>query len=74
MAEKTIILRDQEAVKAFVQAASKCPYDVDVSYDRVVVDAKSIIGVMSLDRRRSLKVNYQEDDEAFREVLERYEV
>ncbi len=74
MAEKTIILRDQDAVTAFVKAASECPYDVDVSYDRVIVDAKSILGVMSLDRRRPLHVNYKEDDEAFRRVLEKYEV
>ena len=36
-----IMLRPDE-VKDFVRAASKCDFDIDISYNRYVVDAKSI--------------------------------
>ena len=35
-----------EEVKDFVTAASRCDFDVDVFYNRFVVDAKSIVGVL----------------------------
>ena len=40
-----IKLRPNE-VKDFVSAASKCAFDVDISYNSFIVDAKSIIGVL----------------------------
>ena len=50
-----IMLRPDE-VKDFVRAASKCDFDIDISYNRYVVDAKSILGVLGLDLRRILTV------------------
>ena len=35
-----IRLNATEDVKEFVQAASKCDFDVDISYNRVIIDAK----------------------------------
>lgn len=43
-----IKLRPAE-VKDFVAAASKCEFDVDIAYNRYIVDAKSIVGVLVLD-------------------------
>ena len=48
MLEKKIQLKAFSDVKEFVKAAEKCEYDVDVFYNRVVVDAKSILGVMQV--------------------------
>ena len=39
----------RETVQDFVSEASKCDFDVDLGYNRIVVDAKSIMGVFSLD-------------------------
>ena len=39
MLEKKIQLKAFSDVKEFVKAAEKCEYDVDVFYNRVVVDA-----------------------------------
>ena len=50
-----IVLRPDE-VKDFVRAASKCDFDIDISYNRYVVDAKSILGVLGLDLRQILTV------------------
>ncbi|MDE7060445.1 MAG: HPr family phosphocarrier protein, partial [Lachnospiraceae bacterium] len=35
-------------VKEFVAAAAKCDFDIDVTYNKVIVDAKSFLGVLSL--------------------------
>ena len=55
MLEKKIQLKAFSDVKEFVKAAEKCEYDVDVFYNRVVVDAKSILGVMSMGVSRPLR-------------------
>ena len=47
MFECKIKLRPEE-VKEFVAAATKCDFDIDVTYNRVVIDAKSILGVLGL--------------------------
>lgn len=70
MKQKKIVLPTIEAAKAFVAAATKCEFDVDVYYNRVVIDAKSILGVLSLDLRRVLTVRYSGEDMEFEAFLE----
>ncbi len=69
MKQKKIVLPTIEAAKAFVAAATKCEFDVDVYYNRIVIDAKSILGVLSLDLRRVLTVRYSGDDTEFETFL-----
>ena len=73
MTERQIKLSQTEDVKNFVRAASKCNFDIDVFYNRVVIDAKSILGVMSLDLTQILTVEYTGEDaeyEAFLDTME----
>lgn len=73
MLEKKIQLKAFSEVKEFVKAAEKCEYDVDVFYNRVVVDAKSILGVMSMDLTRPLTVKYHvEDQDCFEQALNKF--
>ena len=73
MLEKKIQLKAFSDVKEFVKAAVKCEYDVDVFYNRVVVDAKSILGVMSMDLTRPLTVKYHvEDQDCFEQTLNKF--
>lgn len=73
MLERKIRLNAVTDVKEFVRAAEKCEYDVDVFYNRVVVDAKSILGVMSLDLTKPLTVKYcQEDSGILEETLDKF--
>ena len=73
MLEKKIQLKAFSDVKEFVKAAEKCEYDVDVFYNRVVVDAKSILGVMSMDLTRALTVKYHvEDQDCFEQTLNKF--
>lgn len=55
--EHKIKLRPDE-VKDFVLAATKCDFDIDIAYNRYVVDAKSILGVLGLDFSKILSVSY----------------
>ena len=49
MNEKKIKLTGTEEVRDFVREAGKCDFDIDISYNRVIIDAKSFLGVLSLD-------------------------
>lgn len=69
MLERKIRLNAVSDVKEFVKAAEKCEYDVDVFYNRVVVDAKSILGVMSLDLTKPLTVKYCREDSAILDAI-----
>lgn len=71
---KKQIRLSKENVSEFVNAANKCDFDIDICYNRVIIDAKSIMGVFSLDLSRKLTVSYQEKDDVFESFLSRYEV
>ena len=49
MQEINIALRDMQAIREFVQAVVLLDYDVDLVQGRYIVDAKSIMGIFSLD-------------------------
>ncbi len=72
--EKKIRLNELEEVKEFVHAAGKCDFDIDVSYNRIIIDAKSMLGVLSLDLTRELTVKYGGKDLQFENVLSKYTV
>ena len=43
MKQRKIMLKTIEDAKKFVNASMKCDFDIDVFYNRVVIDAKSIL-------------------------------
>lgn len=74
MTQRKIRLSATDDVKDFVNAAGKCDFDIDVQYNRVVIDAKSILGVLSMDLTRDLTVKYGGKNPSFENVLEKYSV
>ena len=87
MVERQIKLTAKEDVKEFVNEASKCDFDIDIFYNRVVIDAKSIffynrvvidaksiLGVLSMDLTRVLTVRCNGEDERFNNFLNKYAV
>ncbi len=74
MKQKQIMLPSLEDAKAFVTAAMKCDFDVDVFYNRITIDAKSILGVLSLDLTKVLTVRYNGENEEFEAFLEKQAV
>lgn len=54
MLEKTIMLKSFEDVKRFVAIASSKDYDIELMSGKYIVNAKSIMGVFSLDLTKPL--------------------
>ena len=57
-----IILNSIDAVKNFVNIVIAYDFDVDLVSGRYVVDAKSIMGIFSLDLSKPIKVEIHSDD------------
>lgn len=57
-----IMLSSIEDVKKFVNLVNTYEFDVDLVSGRYVVDAKSIMGIFSLDLSNKIKVEIQSDD------------
>jgi phosphotransferase system HPr-like phosphotransfer protein len=69
------MLRSINDVKDFVNIANKYDFDVDMTSGRYVVDAKSIMGIFSLDLSKSIKVEaHTEDYDKFYGEVKRFEV
>ena len=62
-------------VKNFVNIVSKYDFDIDLISDRYVVDAKSIMGIFSLDLTKTITVEAHADEaDAFVAELKPYTV
>ena len=69
-ANKTIKINDIEAAKKLVSAAVRCPFDIDiVSKGKIFIDAKSILGVLSLGIEEPLALKYEGYDENFESIV-----
>lgn len=51
-----------EDVKNFVTTVTKCNYEVDIVSGRYAIDAKSIMGIFSLDLSKPLEFRVHSDD------------
>lgn len=56
-------LRDIEETTAFVKIANRFDFDMDVCRDRIIVDAKSILGVMTVCMQPDLELVVYDDIE-----------
>lgn len=57
-----ISLRMAESVKNFVNIVSKYPYDIDLHSGRFIIDAKSVLGIFSLDLSKPIVLEIYEDN------------
>ena len=62
MRSVTIHLSLAENVKDFVNIVRKYPYDIDLRSGRHVVDAKSILDILSLDLNKHITMEVYEND------------
>ncbi|MCC8052120.1 MAG: HPr family phosphocarrier protein [Clostridiales bacterium] len=72
MRKRRIRLRTVEDVREFVQAADRCSFDVDILNGETKIDAKSIMGVMSLDLTRELVVISEGEDAELENVMKKF--
>ena len=70
----TISLNSIDKVKAFVNDITKFDSDFDLVSGRYVIDAKSIMGIFSLDLSKPLDLNIHSEDDvnAILDVLKPY--
>lgn len=70
MIEKKIFLKTLDEVKTFVNIMSDRDYDIELLSGKYVVNAKSVMGVLSLDLTHPLTMvaNTDRDDEMLCEI------
>lgn len=57
-----IMLNTINDVKVFVNTVSQCNFDVDLISGRYAIDAKSIMGIFSLDLSKPIKLEAHSED------------
>ena len=68
-----ISLQMANQVKTFVSIVQKYSYDIDLRSERYVVDAKSILGIFSLDLSKPINVEiHSQDCDALLEELKQF--
>ena len=61
MYSENILLKSVEEVKKFVNLVSGFDFDIELVSGRYVVDAKSIMGIFSLDLTKPIKAEVHSD-------------
>lgn len=59
-----IKLNSVEKVKEFVRITSRLDFDIDLISGRYVVDAKSIMGIFSLDLSKALLLQVRDEEKS----------
>lgn len=73
MKQFDMVLNSINDVKDFVNTVSKYDFDVDLASGRYVVDAKSIMGIFSLNLSKPIAVTVHSDDcDTFVSEIERF--
>lgn len=76
MKKVMINLKESSQIKTFVNIINKYPFDLDIRSGRYVVDAKSILGIFSLDLSKPVELEILSDDtqeiEKFLEEIKSY--
>ena len=65
-----ISLNSIDKVKSFVNLIAKFDFDFDLVSGRYVIDAKSIMGIFSLDLSKPIDLNIHADENAIGDILE----
>ena len=68
MQSVNVLLDTVDKVKGFVNTVAPLEGDIDLGSDRYIVDAKSIMGIFSLDLSKPLKLAIHSDETAARLV------
>jgi phosphocarrier protein HPr len=69
-----IKLNEAREVEEFVTAAGKCDFDIDIFYNRVIIDAKSILGILSMDLTKVLTVQCYGENHEFNSTLQKFAI
>ena len=74
MKKFNIRLNSAEDAEEFVNAASQCDFEIDLYSGSVALDAKSLLGVLTMGTNRVLEVVAQKNDPAFYRTASKFVV
>ncbi|SEI37814.1 PTS HPr component phosphorylation site [Lachnospiraceae bacterium A10] len=69
-----ILLNSPDDVQEFVKIASQYPFDIDLEHGSVYIDAKSLLGVLTMGINRKLDVICGTQDEKFFSSVKKFAV
>ena len=69
---ENIVLSGVDEVKKFVNFVSGYDFKVELVSGKYIVDAKSIMGIFSLDLDKPIKMNAYTDDENFKKEVKQF--
>ncbi|MBP0977546.1 MAG: HPr family phosphocarrier protein [Oscillospiraceae bacterium] len=69
MYSENVLLSGVAEVKKFVDVVSKYDFNIELVSGKYVVDAKSIMGIFSLDLEKPVHMNADTDDEGFKAAV-----
>lgn len=72
MYTQNIVLSGVEEVKKFVDFVSKYDFRIELISGKYTVDAKSIMGIFSLDLDKPIKMNAYTEDNGFIEAIKAF--
>ncbi len=70
MKKVLVSLNSIDKVKTFVKDISQFEYDFDLISGRYVIDAKSMLGIFSLDLSKPIELSIHADDEDADAIIE----
>ena len=75
MYKRDFVIGTIENVRRFVNVATSCIEDIDLVRGRYVIDAKSIMGIFSLDLSKPIEVHvHTEDAVRAEEIFEKIKI
>ena len=69
MYSENVLLSGVSEVKKFVDVVSKYDFNIELVSGKYVVDAKSIMGIFSLDLEKPVHMNADTDDEGVKAAV-----
>lgn len=73
MSEITVLLNEIDKVKSFVNVTIKFDADMDLISGRYIIDAKSIMGIFSMDLSKPVVLKIHEEGEKAEEIVKALE-
>lgn len=69
-----LFLNNFSDIQDFTHAAARCACDIELKSGKYIVDAKSILGIFSLDLSKPVELIINGHDEQFESVAKQFEV
>lgn len=63
-----------EDIVRFVNRAAQCEYEIDVKYNNIIVDGKSIVGVASLGINKEVEIICHTETVTIEDLIPNYKV